>query len=93
MQRLYGQEKDDVMCNVFVVGEAGTGKDVLIEYALKLLDRNQRVMHIHKKTDKNQLIKRRTFGEEKDKDGKYIKKTGWVRILPEIKSNIFATKN
>ncbi|MCK4994518.1 MAG: AAA family ATPase, partial [Candidatus Omnitrophica bacterium] len=63
LQILYAEDgqKDDVMRNLLLVGEAGTGKDVLAEYAVKLLNRNRRVLSIHKRTDKNQLVARRIF--------------------------------
>ena len=77
-QMLYPTEKDNLMRNVGLIGEDGTGKDVLIKYAYKLLNQNLRSMPIHKRTDKNQLIKRRTFGKEKGSDGKYRRKTGWA---------------
>ncbi|MEA3368933.1 MAG: AAA family ATPase, partial [Candidatus Ratteibacteria bacterium] len=77
-QRLEPREEDNLMRNLLLSGEAGTGKNVLIEYAAKLANKNLRLMSIHKRTDKNQLIKRRTFGEEKGPDGKYLRKTGWA---------------
>ena len=77
-QRLEPREEDNLMRNLLLSGEAGTGKNVLIEYAAKLANQNLRLMSIHKRTDKNQLIKRRTFGEEKSPDGKYLRKTGWA---------------
>ncbi|MCK5591191.1 MAG: AAA family ATPase, partial [Candidatus Pacebacteria bacterium] len=79
-QILYAEDgqKDDVMRNLILVGEAGTGKDVLAEYAVKLLNRNRRVLSIHKRTDKNQLVARRIFFTEKTKAGKTIRRTGWA---------------
>ncbi|MBU1044081.1 MAG: AAA family ATPase [Candidatus Omnitrophica bacterium] len=72
-----GQESNR-MRNLLLLGETGTGKDVLAAYALKLLNRNRRMLPIHKRTDKNQLIARRIFFIKKNAEGKLIKKTGWA---------------
>ncbi|MCK5219460.1 AAA family ATPase, partial [bacterium] len=77
-QILFAREDDHLMRNLLLSGEAGTGKNVMIDYAARLANKNVRFKSIHKRTDKNDLIKRRTFGEEQDQAGRYLRKTGWA---------------